>query len=105
MGIRSVRRKAAGGWVPAVYRYGMLVFILLLLVRQVHWQLTLPTAYSGDPYGTAVVILMLLFNHLAYAFTWRRSIAVVLWTLAWIWLGFGSVYIFFLSRVLYPSLG
>jgi hypothetical protein len=102
MGIRSTRKEPSEATGP-VYRYGMLVFILVLFAWEMQLHLTLPPTYDGDPYKGYVVVLMLLFNHLAMAFNWRRRVVVALWVLAWSWLVFGLFYIFYLSHALYPS--
>jgi hypothetical protein len=86
---------------PAV-RYGMLALILVLLAWNIHLFVTLTPGYSGDPYMNGVVVLMLLFNHVAYQFKWPHSATAALRILAWIWLALGLFYIFYLSRVLYP---
>jgi hypothetical protein len=88
---------------PPIYRYGMLIFILVLLAREIQLHLTLPPAYNSDPYEGFVGVLMLLFNHLAMAFRWPRGVAVALWVLAWSWIVFGCFYILYLSHALYPS--
>jgi hypothetical protein len=80
----------------------MLVFILVLLAQQIQWHVTLPPTYDGDPYDNYVLILMLLFNHLAFAFKCPHRVSVALWVLAWSWLGFASFYCLYFSRVLYP---
>ncbi|MHC4596536.1 MAG: hypothetical protein ACYS19_16540, partial [Planctomycetota bacterium] len=102
MGIRSIRKEPSEAAGP-VYRYGMLVFILVLFAWQIHLHLMLPPAYPYDRYGNHVCILMLLFNHLAMAFKWRRGVAVALWVLSWSWIVFGLFYILYLSHALYPS--
>ncbi len=101
MGIRSKRTDPSGAAGP-VYRYGMLVFILGLLAWNIHWHLTLPPSYDGDPYSTSIIILTLLFNHLVAAFKWPRHVSVVLWALSWSWMAFTLFYVFYWGRVLYP---
>ncbi len=86
-----------------LYRYGMLVFILVLFVLHIKIHLTLPPSYTGDPYIGYVVVLMLLFGHLACAFKWPKGIAHALWTLSSIWIVFALFYILYLSHALYPS--
>ena len=86
----------------AAYRYGMLAVILGLLAWDVHLYLSLPPGYHGDPYGNFVTVLMLLFNHLAFAFKWRRSVSIGLQIVACVWLVFGFFYVVYLGRVLYP---
>jgi len=101
MNLRSILTQSSKPIHP-VYRYGMLVIILLLLVQDVRWYLTLPPTYPYDPYGGLIGVLMLLFLHLAFAFQWRRSVAVALWILAVGWLLFAFFYISYWSDVLYP---
>jgi hypothetical protein len=84
------------------FRYGMLVACLLLLAWHIQWRLSLPATYPYDRNSNGVVVLMLLFNHLAYQFHWPTSVTVALRALAWVWLAFGCVYILYWSHVLYP---
>jgi len=84
------------------YRYPMLIAILLLLALHIQWYVTLPPGYHYDPYRGFVVVLMLLFNHLAFLFKWPPSVTVILRILALSWTVFGLFYAFYLSRVLYP---
>jgi hypothetical protein len=87
---------------PRGYRYGMLVVCLFLIAQCVAWYLRLPKDYPYDRYSNLVVVLMLLFNHLAYQFRWPSSVALVLRLLAWTWVVFGCFYIFYWVHVLYP---
>jgi len=98
MGIRSKRTEPSQVEHP-VYRYGMLIVVLVLLVWQTRVYLSLPSSYDGDPYGGYVVLLMLLFNHLASAFKWPKGIATALWVLAWSWIIFSLFYILILSGI------
>jgi hypothetical protein len=84
------------------YRYGALVFILSLLAWEICRKMQLPPRYSGDPYGTGVVLLMLLLNHLAYQFRWPTPVTIAFRVAALGWLVFGSFYIFYLAERLYP---
>lgn len=101
MDIRTVRARPPAGSGP-VYRYGTLAFILGLLACRIHWHLTLPPAYSDDPYMVDLVVLMLLINHLTHAFKWPRRVNIALSALGWSWIAFTFFYILYLSRVLYP---
>jgi hypothetical protein len=83
------------------YQYGMLLVILGLFAWNIHFRLGLPPGYGGEPYSGFVVVLMLLFNHLAYQFKWPRYVTATLRVLAWSWIAFGFFYLFFWSRVLY----
>jgi hypothetical protein len=78
------------------FNYAMLAFILLLLAWYIYWLINLSPDYRGDRYGNAVVDLMLLFNVLAFGFRWPIRATVFLRTLAFIWLVFGLVYVFYL---------
>ena len=75
-----------------LHKYGMLVLILCLLVFAV-MHLLKYRDFAYDEYGTLVVGLMLLFNHIAYNFTktgWKHR---VMKTVAWTWMILGFVYI------------
>lgn len=85
-----------------LYRYGMLVAILGLLVGHVHWHITLPPTYDGDPYDSYVFILFLLLYHLAFAFKWSRLISIVLSILVWSWFAFTVFYCCYWTHVRYP---
>jgi len=80
----------------------MLVVVLLLLANYIYWRITLTPGYTHDRYGNGVVVLMLLFNHLAYQFRWSASVTIALRLWAWAWLAFGGFYIFYWSHIIYP---
>ncbi len=86
---------------PAV-RYGMLIVCLLLLAWHIQWRFSLLATYTHDRNGGAVVVLMLLFNLLAFQFHWPTSVTVALRALAFGWLAFGGFYIYYWSRIPYP---
>ena len=78
----------------AWYRWGMLFVIIFLLVfcvvtseRQASDQSRLQS------YTSIAVPLMLLLNHLASAFTWRKGVSVALHILAGAWVILGSAWI------------
>ena len=60
MDIRSIFKPPEPKADHPLFRYGMLVFILVLLAEKIKWHLSLTPGYTGDPYGGYVVILMLL---------------------------------------------
>jgi hypothetical protein len=74
--------------------YAMLVVFLLLLAESIRSRLTSPR-WPDDDYTDLVLPLMLLFNHLAFMFNWRRRLAVALYVLALSWSVFGLLYVFF----------
>jgi hypothetical protein len=78
-----------------VYRYGMLVFILCLLGRYVLWYLGLPAEYPYDRYGTGILELALLFNHLAFSLEWRPLVTAALRVLAVSWIVFTFFYLIY----------
>jgi hypothetical protein len=86
-----------------LFRYGMLVLILGLLVKQIKWHLSLTPYYDGDRYRIYVIVLMLLFYHLSSSFKWPKGLARTISVLSYIWFVFLLFYIFYLSNVLYPS--
>ena len=78
------------------WNYGFLGLILWFLVycvmRLLEWQ-----DFAYDRYGTLVIGLMLLFNHIAYSFTetgWKNR---VMKTVARVWIVIGLVYIFWVT--------
>ena len=75
------------------YKYGFLVLIICLLV----WDVTslLERRNSGyDQYGSLIIVLILLFNHIAYQFTKKGWLSRVMKTIAWIWIAFVWAYLF-----------
>ena len=79
------------------YKYGFLVFILLLIVLDIHLLLPL-RHYDPHSFLALVVTLMLLFNHIAYQFTKRGWLSRVMKTIAWIWIVFGFAYLFWVLK-------
>ena len=76
----------------ALRKYGMLGFILCLLVLSV-LHLIKYRDFAYDEYGTLVVVLMLLFNHVAHHFTKTGWKSRMMKTVAWTWMVLGFVYI------------
>ena len=79
------------------YKYGFLVFILLLIVLDIHLLLPL-RHYDPHSFLALVVTLMLLFNHIAYQFTKRGWLSRVMKTVAWIWMLFVVGCLFWLFK-------
>lgn len=80
-----------------LWKYGFLVIILCLLAFSVI-NLIGSRDFGYDQYGGLVIGLVLLFNHIAYYFTTKGWKSIVMKTVAWVWIAFGSVYIFWLFR-------
>jgi hypothetical protein len=99
MGIRSTHEEVS----HPVYRYAMLVFILIMFGLCIRWQVMLPPTYDGDRYVLYVLLFAMLLNHLACAFKWPRRINVALWVFTWSWLIFTIFYCLFLPHFLFPS--
>ncbi len=95
MNLRSIFTEPAVQAGPA-YRYGMLVFVLILLANDT--LLRLRFGAVGHCMNT-VVVLMLLFNHLAFAFTWRTGVTIALRILALGWVAFGLPYVFYWAGI------
>ena len=99
MGFRSIFTEPSKPAHPA-FQYGMLVVILVLLAADVWWRVSFPPV---DRYMNSVVVLILLFNHLAYQFQWPPLGTVAIRILAWGWLVCGLLYVVFCaSRVFQP---
>ncbi len=76
-----------------------LVFILCLLAFTVgHLVYEIRTEYSGEKYANVVVVLMLLFNHIAFQYTTTGWPSKVMKTLVFCWLAFGMIYIMHIVR-------
>lgn len=84
------------------YRFAMLAVCLCLLAGNIHWRAQLSPDYPYHRYDNTVVVLMLLFNHLAYQFRWPTPVTVALRIVAWAWIAFGVFYLFHWSHRLYP---
>ena len=66
------------------FKYGFLVLIIGLLV----WDVTILLErrnFDHYQYGNLVVVLMLLFNHIAYQLTKRGWLSRVMKIIAWTW--------------------
>jgi hypothetical protein len=65
------------------YRWGMLFFIVCLFITTL--SVARPDAESGlERHSLLAVPLMLLFNHLAYSFRWKKRWLSIAWkTLGW----------------------
>ena len=80
-----------------LWKYGFLGIILCLLAFSV-MNLLRSRNFDYDQYGALVIGLILLFNHIAYYFTTKGWKSIVMKTVAWVWIAFGLVYIFWLFR-------
>ena len=79
------------------YRYVLLGFLLFMLIGYVilmpPWQNRGYHIYLGH-----IVLLMVLFNHIAWNFTKRGRPSRVMKTIAWIWMIFVLAYLFWFFR-------
>jgi len=80
-----------------LWKYGFLGIILCLLVFSVI-NLVRSRNFGYDQYGALVIGLILLFNHIACYFTTKGWKSIVMKTVAWVWIAFGLVYIFWIFR-------
>lgn len=80
-----------------LYKYGMLAIILYLLVMTVRHLLKWHNFFAYDEYGPLLIVLALLFTHIAHNFTktgWKNR---VMRAVAWGLLVLGCVYIFWIA--------
>ena len=77
------------------WKYGFLGIVLCLLSFSMI-NLIGSRDFGYDQYGGLVIGLVLLFNHIAYNFTTKGWKSIVMKTVAWVWMAFGSVYILWL---------
>ena len=80
-----------------LWKYGFLGIVLCLLAFSVI-NLLRSRNFGYDQYGGPVIALILLFFHIAYYFTTEGWKSIVMKTVAWVWIAFGLVYIFWLFR-------
>ena len=81
-----------------LFKYGFLVLIICLLVRNIATLLEWRNS-SYNQYGNLIIALALLFNHIAYNFTKKGWLSRVMKTIAWIWLGVVWAYLFWIDAV------
>lgn len=79
------------------WKYGFLGIILFVLAFSVI-NLIRSRDFGYDQYSGPIIGLILLFNHIAYYFTTKGWKSVVMKTIAWVWIVFGTVYIFWIFR-------
>lgn len=79
-------------YLKKVYRYGMLLVLLPLIAFNVHWLMTLPPDYPYDRYNSLGISGLLLFNHVAFAFPWKKPVA---WALCAASILFGVIGLFY----------
>ena len=79
-----------------LWNYGFLALILCLLAYAL-FILFKSRNFAYDQYGSLMVALMLLFNHIAYHLTtkgWKRW---VMRTVAWVWIVLIFAYLFWIT--------
>ena len=79
------------------FKYGFLVLIISLLV----WDVTILLErrnFDHYQYGNLVVMLMLLFNHIAYQLTKRGWLSRVMKIIAWTWIILGWAYLLWVFK-------
>ena len=80
------------------FKYGFLMLIICLLI----WDVTLLLErlerrnVDYDEYGNLMIVLMLLFNHIAFFITEKGWLSRVMRTIAWIWIVFVFACIFWI---------
>ena len=78
------------------YKYVMLGFLLFVLIGYVI--LLPPQNYSYHNYLGPITLLMVIFNHIAWNFTKKGRLSRVMKTIAWIWIVFVCVYLFWFFK-------
>ena len=79
------------------YKYVLLGFILFMLIG---YAILLPPwqSYDYHIYLSHMVLLMVLFNHIAFHFTKKGWLSRVMTTISWIWMAFVLAYLFWIFR-------
>ncbi len=80
------------------FRYGFLLLIICLLIWDVA-SLLERRNFGYDQYGNLIIVLVLLFNHIAYQLTKKGWLSRVMKTIAWIWVVFSFAYIFWIFYI------
>ena len=78
-----------------LWKYGFLGVVFCLLAFSI-MNLIRSRNFGYDQYGGPVIALILLFNHIAYYFTTEGWKSIVMKTIAWVWIAFGLVYVFWI---------
>ena len=78
------------------YKYIMLGFLLFVLIG--YLILLPPQNYSYHNYLGPITLLMVIVNHIAWNFTKRGWPSRVMKTIAWIWIVFVCVYLFWFFK-------
>jgi hypothetical protein len=86
-----------------LWKYGFLIMVIALLAECIYHLATMPPSYPYDKYGNIIIACMLLLNILAFQFRWPKNIMIAVRVIAWLWMLFGGLYIFYFARVLFPK--
>ena len=81
-----------------IFKHVFLLFIIYLLIKSLMLlRHTIRTDYPYDKFVNIVVVLMLLFNHIAFVYTKSGLASKIMKTIAWAWIIIGCVYIGWVS--------
>ncbi len=88
--LRQTLRNEGASPVRAIYRWGMLTFILLLIGWAIRNEME-AVEFRWRHLGQQLVVpTMLLFNHLAFEFRWQGLLGFAMNVLAFAWLFIGG---------------
>ena len=85
-----------------LWKYGFLTFILCFVIFNAFilirwWRLDDENNHiEHQSYMGLVIALILLFNHIAYFLTTKGWKSIVMKIVAWVWIGLGFVYFFWI---------
>ena len=78
-----------------LFKHVFLLIIIYLLIKSLMLlRHMIRTDYPDDKFSNIVVVLMLLFNHIAFVYTKSGLASKIMKTIALAWLIIGSIYIF-----------
>ena len=84
-----------------IYKHVFLLIIIYLLINSLMLlRHMIRTDYPYDKFGNIVVVLMLLFKHIAFFYTKSGLASKIMKTLAWAWIIIGSIYIGWISFII-----
>lgn len=80
------------------FKYGFLLVILCVVALDVNAMLSFGWRSYPSGYLTFIIVLGVLFNHIAWHFTKKGWPSHVMKTVAWIWMLFVVAYLFWLFK-------
>jgi hypothetical protein len=75
----------------------LLLIVCLLFVNLIDLRDILQFEHPYENFGNIIVVLMLLFNHIAFNYTKTGFASTIMKALAWVWMILGLIYVLFVA--------